>query len=580
MATQVLVIWTYAHSDQTGFLLQRSTNSASTWPVNYTTNASTMQYTDSDVVVGGTYWYHVAATNQFGIGSFSNTASVYLTTPGPVTLSLIPTPDTKTYDGTISSSQPPVLVSGSVVAGDTASFFQFFDTKHVGSGKTITPTASLIVTSGTPYLIEILPDVVGQIDAFGLDILGTFDSKSFDGTISSSTIPVFSQDLFLGDITSSVPTQSFSTPLVGIDIVMDPDLSTIIIDDGNSGSNYIVNPNGQPVGIIAGPSTASIDTASYVLIPVNTDIPYEDEWYLNVLDAASGSNGFLMTNFYQVALQQVAFTSLNGNNWTVATTMSADLIVYGQAWAYGAGRYLTIGEVDPTYDTSDQRVQYTDDGGATWNTASFSAVNSWVWDFIYDGSKFVGCCDGGTLITSSNGIDWGTTTTGEVDNIQRLLYNSGRYFIVGQPSRATWGGTGKIYTSTDLETWQAVSSSIPTTNAYLGITYSPSLNIYMAVGEQGLMATSSNGVDWGDCSQPPPIYGTTLSTVAWNSVDGYFAVSDFEGYIYNSPDGINWTLNTINPHVQYNGQFYTWALRLKYDSSLNKFLLFGQAPPS
>ena len=287
-----------------------------------------------------------------------------------------------------------------------------------------------------------------------------------------------------------------------------------------------------------------------------------------------------MTNFYQSVNQQVAFTSSNGNNWGVATTMSAEFVVNGRAWAYGAGRYLTIGDVDPTYDPTDQRVQYTDDGGVTWITASFSAINKFVLDFIYDGTKFVGCCKGGNFITSSNGTDWGVTSTGESDDLQRLFYNSGRYFAVGQTLQSIWGGMGKIYTSTDLETWRAVSSSIATTNAYLGITYSPPLGIYMAVGEQGLIATSSNGVDWGDCSQPPPIYDTTLSAVAWNSIDSYFAISDGNGYIYNSTDGINWTLNTINPNVQYNGQFYTWASRLKYDPFINKFLLFGLPPPS
>ena len=491
--TAIIINWTYAPADNTGYLLQKSLDGGSSW-TDLPTVGLQLQYTDTDVVVENTYWYHVAATNDFGTGSFSTMFSVYLSSPSVVTVYLTANAasDIKPFDGTSASLQTPTVTPNVSYYGDTASFVQTFDSPLVGIDKTITPTGGVISNTGIVYSVS----------------------------------PVTS------------------------------------------------------TGSITGPSTASIDTGSYVLIPVNTDIPYEDGWFLNVVDAASGSNGFLMTNFYQVANQQVAFTSSNGNNWTVATTMSAEFQVYGQAWAYGAGRYLTIGEVDPTYDTSDQRVQYTDDGGATWSTASFSAVNSWVWDFIYDGSKFVGCCDGGTLVTSSDGIDWGNTTTGEGDDIQRLLYNGGRYFVVGQPSRASWGGTGKIYTSTDLETWQAVSSSIPTTNAYLGIAYSPSLGIYMAVGEQGLMATSSNGVDWGDCSQPSPIYGTTLSTVAWNSVDGYFAVSDFSGYIYNSPDGINWTLNTINPHVQYNGQFYTWALRLKYDSSLNKFLLFGQAPPT
>jgi hypothetical protein len=572
MATQVLVIWTYAHSDQTGFLLQRSTDSASTWPVNYTTNASTMQYTDSDVVVGGTYWYHVAATNQFGTGSFSSTASIFLTTPGPVTLSLIPTPDTRPYDGTISSSQIPTLVSGSVVAGDTASFLQFFDTKHVGSGKTITPTASLIVTSGTPYLIEVLPDVVGQIDPFGLDVLGTIDIKGFDGTNSSSAIPVFVQELLPGDITSSIPTQSFSTPMVGVDILMNPDPLTIIIDDGNSGSNYTVNPNGQPVGIITGPSTSSINTASYVLIPTDTDLPFDSGWFVTINDATSGSSGFLTLDSLQIEGFTMALTSLNGSNWIGVGTAS----IRSNTLLYANGRYVGLNVPGNATDA-----QYSDDGGATWVPTTIP-TSQFIWDGLYDGTLFVACGNNGTIITSSNGANWGLSSTGVTDQAFRIIYHAGRYVVVGvsSPGGFPSTSTGTIYTSTDLITWVAVSSSIPTTNAYLGVTYSPSLNMYLAVGEQGMMATSSNGVNWGDCSQPSPIYGTSLSSVAWNSTDMYFAACDFGGYIYNSPDGINWTLNTINPHIQYDGNYYTYVQRIDYDDSINKFLVFGTAPPS
>ena len=120
----------------------------------------------------------------------------------------------------------------------------------------------------------------------------------------------------------------------------------------------------------------------------------------------------------------------------------------------------------------------------------------------------------------------------------------------------------------------------PTTNAYMGVTYSPSLNMYLAVGEQGLMASSTDGVNWIDRSNPPPIYGTSLSAIVWNPIGSFFAVADFSGYIYNSVDGINWTLNTINPHITFQSNYYDYVLRIKYDNSINKFLVFGITPPT
>jgi titin len=77
MAYAALITWNYVLSDETGFLLQRSTNSGSTWTLNLPQPVTT-SYVDAAVVTYGTYWYRIAATNQYGTGSFSNTGSVFI----------------------------------------------------------------------------------------------------------------------------------------------------------------------------------------------------------------------------------------------------------------------------------------------------------------------------------------------------------------------------------------------------------------------------------------------------------------------------------------------------------------------
>jgi hypothetical protein len=142
-------------------------------------------------------------------------------------------------------------------------------------------------------------------------------------------------------------------------------------------------------------------------------------------------------------------------------------------------------------------------------------------------------------------------------------------------------GTGLILTSTDLMTWESVSASAtPVSTAYQGVAYSPSLGKFLAVGEVGMMASSPDGVNWTDISQPAPIFGTDMSCVEWNPDGGHFAACEYGGYIYTSPDGLSWALNTINPHVQFEGNYYTYVQRLAYESSINKFLVFGLAPPT
>lgn len=72
-----LLTWTYALSDQTGFLLQRSTNSGSSWTTDYALASTASSYIDSNVSLTNTYWYRIAATNNYGTGTFSNTGSVF-----------------------------------------------------------------------------------------------------------------------------------------------------------------------------------------------------------------------------------------------------------------------------------------------------------------------------------------------------------------------------------------------------------------------------------------------------------------------------------------------------------------------
>ena len=395
-----------------------------------------------------------------------------------------------------------------------------------------------------------------------LNVNAKSDTKPFDGTISSSQIPdVFPDVAYYGD--TSAFDQTFTSKLVG-DHDLVPGGSAI----SNTGIVYVVTPNNN-TGSITGPSTGSIDTSHYILIPPNTDLPYYPDSFVTINDATSGSNGLLTMD--TVSGTTMAMTSSNGNNWVEVGTAT----YRSDTFTYGNGRY--VGMNAPA--GNETNAQYSDDGGVTWNVVTIP-TSQLLRDSLFDGSLFVACGNNGTIVTSSNGADWGLSSTGVSDQAFRIVYNAGRYVVVGPVSPGVFStSTGTIYTSTDLVTWQDVSSSVPTTNAYLGVAYSPALGMYLAVGEAGQMASSTDGVQWTDCSNAAPIYNTSLSSVAWNINESYFAASDFGGYIYNSPDGLNWTLNTINPYVWYQGSLYTYILRIDYDVSINKFLVFGTIPP-
>jgi Fibronectin type III domain len=70
--TTVTLTWTDANADNTGYIVQRSTDSGTTWTtINTITSAATLIYTDSGLTTGTTYQYQVVATNANGnsIGS-------------------------------------------------------------------------------------------------------------------------------------------------------------------------------------------------------------------------------------------------------------------------------------------------------------------------------------------------------------------------------------------------------------------------------------------------------------------------------------------------------------------------------
>src|SRR5204862_2543701 len=60
----------------------------------------------------------------------------------------------KVYDGTTSAAAIPTITSGTLAVGDAGNFTETYDTKHVGTGKTLTPAGSVSDgNSGNSYSI-------------------------------------------------------------------------------------------------------------------------------------------------------------------------------------------------------------------------------------------------------------------------------------------------------------------------------------------------------------------------------------------------------------------------------------------
>jgi hypothetical protein len=110
--------------------------------------------------------------------SAATTASI---TRRPITVTAAP--DTKTYDGTTSSSATPTVTTGSIATGDEGAFTQTFDTRHVGTGKTLTPAGAVSDDNGgANYLVTLAENHTGVIQAKALIGSITAEDKTYDGT--------------------------------------------------------------------------------------------------------------------------------------------------------------------------------------------------------------------------------------------------------------------------------------------------------------------------------------------------------------------------------------------------------------
>src|SRR5206468_3965910 len=123
--------------------------------------------------------------------------------------------DSKVYDGGSASWSVPSIGAPGLAAGDSASFSQSFDTRHVGSGKTLTASGSVSDgNGGNDYAVSFVASNGGSISARAISVSAVADSRVYDGTTSSSGVPsIGAPGLAPGDSASF--SQSFDTRHVG-----------------------------------------------------------------------------------------------------------------------------------------------------------------------------------------------------------------------------------------------------------------------------------------------------------------------------------------------------------------------------
>ncbi|MED4584490.1 Ig-like domain-containing protein [Brevibacillus choshinensis] len=163
----------------------------------------------------------------------------------------------------------------------------------------------------------------------------------------------------------------------------------------------------------------------------------------------------------------------------------------------------------------------------------------------YGGGEWLAMGFSATLLESSNGTSWDKLVpTGASDDWTDATHDGDHWILVGSG--------GDIYRSNDKKASSGWSMQTSGSTADLYSIAYDDRGTYIAVGDQGTILTSTDGVAWTSRSLPnggkDPLFGIVYA-------EGLFVTVSSAGSIYTSDNGVTWTSrkNGANPlfGVQY-----------------------------
>lgn len=244
----------------------------------------------------------------------------------------------------------------------------------------------------------------------------------------------------------------------------------------------------------------------------------------------------------------IILNSADGQNWLsqltdtlteTFTEISVDtsnflhqITTNGEQWLLYDHEYLYMGDSSLNWQRHQLHIPYTD-----------------IFNIFWDGTQWVQNGRHGIYI-SNNGIDW------------QLSQNPQQNPIEAQATNGEVGVTpamgGSIWISLNGYTWE----QRPIISGFPAYDYDNGINdiiwngkTWVAVGNTGLVLTSSNGIQWQEISAGAPL--TEFWDIAWNG-EQWIGVGN-KGSIVSSTDGINWQKQASPTHlsihtIQWNGQ--------------------------
>ncbi len=152
-------------------------------------------------------------------------------------------------------------------------------------------------------------------------------------------------------------------------------------------------------------------------------------------------------NFLAVSQQSAVLTSPDGSNWTVAN-ITGNLVLRSIAGL--ANVTVAVGDAGAVVHSAD---------GVTWTKVSPASTTKNLRRVAVSGTTFVAVGDGGTVLVSADGASWAAATSGTTANLLGINYSATNDLFVAVGAN----GTMVVANSTQVTgAWSAVASNTTT----------------------------------------------------------------------------------------------------------------------
>lgn len=243
-------------------------------------------------------------------------------------------------------------------------------------------------------------------------------------------------------------------------------------------------------------------------------------------------------------------TSPDGITWTVRTT-TGNPALYAITWSSQKNMFVAVGTGACMTSTD----------GVTWTSRTVDSAYDWRGvTYSPDLGLFAACAISGTsigdrIMTSSDGIAW-TKRSCPSGAFQDIAWGNGYFTAI----RYTGSSTRAVFSMNGINWGNSTTPATLDVNDFHTVTYSPTLNRFVALGIDCCMY-SSNAVTWYEVAMPVASF---WRDVAWSSELGkFYVVADAGTYrLASSADGINWTEELAVVNNSWSGLVWSTELRI------------------